>query len=199
VRLQAGRLSLELEPLSVETIVKQAEEIFRPLAEKRHLRFEAADDGGTVRADTTRVSQVVGNLIGNAIKFTPENGSVMLRATCVDKQVEFRVTDDGPGIPPDSVPHLFDSFWQARLSDRRGVGLGLTIAKGIVEAHGGRIWVESAIGAGSTFHFTLPTVALIEWVRHDKRSRAHGAGIPSGDAPRYRSRSRHRRDDHRRA
>ena len=162
VRLQAGRLSLELEPLSVETIVKQAEEIFRPLAEKRHLRFEAADDGGTVRADPTRVSQVVGNLIGNAIKFTPENGSVMLRATCVDKQVEFRVTDDGPGIPPDSVPHLFDSFWQARLSDRRGVGLGLTIAKGIVEAHGGRIWVESAIGAGSTFHFTLPTVSLVE-------------------------------------
>jgi signal transduction histidine kinase len=162
VRLQAGRLSLELEPISVETIVKQAEEIFRPLAEKRHLRFEAGDDGGTVRADPTRVSQVVGNLIGNAIKFTPENGSVRLRATCVDKQVEFRVTDDGPGIAPDSLPHLFDSFWQARVSDRRGVGLGLTIAKGIVEAHGGRIWVESAIGAGSTFHFTLPTVSLIE-------------------------------------
>jgi signal transduction histidine kinase len=162
VRLQAGRLSLELEPISVETIVKQADEIFRPLAEKRHLRFEAAGDGGTVRADLTRVSQVVGNLIGNAIKFTPENGSVRLRATCDDKLVEFRVTDDGPGIAVDSMPHLFDSFWQARLSDRRGVGLGLTIAKGIVEAHGGRIWVESAIGAGSTFHFTLPTVALVE-------------------------------------
>lgn len=159
VRLQAGRLSLDLEPVSVGTIVKQAEEIFRPLAEKRHLRFEAEDDGGTVRADPTRIAQVVGNLIGNALKFTPENGSVRLRATCIDEQVEFRVTDDGPGIPPDSMPHLFDSFWQARLSDRRGVGLGLTIAKGIVEAHGGRIWVESAIGAGSTFHFTLPTEA----------------------------------------
>jgi signal transduction histidine kinase len=157
VRLQAGRLSLDIEAVSVETIVRQADEIFRPLAEKRHLRFEAAGDVGTVRADLSRVSQVVGNLIGNAIKFTPENGSVRLRATCDDKQVEFQVTDDGPGISSDSVPHLFDSFWQARLSDRRGVGLGLTIAKGIVEAHGGRMWVESAIGAGSTFHFTLPT------------------------------------------
>jgi signal transduction histidine kinase len=157
VRLQAGRLSLDIEAVSVETIVRQADEIFRPLAEKRHLRFEAAGDAGTVRADLTRVSQVVGNLIGNAIKFTPENGSVRLRATCDDKQAEFQVIDDGPGISSDSVPHLFDSFWQARLSDRRGVGLGLTIAKGIVEAHGGRMWVESTVGAGSTFHFTLPT------------------------------------------
>jgi signal transduction histidine kinase len=157
VRLQAGRLTLEVETVSVGAIMKQAEETFRPLAEKRHLRFEsAAEDGANVRADPSRVAQVVGNLIGNAIKFTPENGSVRLSATRGETQVEFRVIDNGPGIPADSVPHLFDSFWQARLTDRRGVGLGLTIAKGIVEAHGGRMWVESSLGEGSTFHFTLP-------------------------------------------
>lgn len=160
VRLQAGRLSLDIEIVGVDTIFRQAEETFRPLAEKRQLRFEtAADDGAAVRADPTRVSQVVGNLIGNAIKFTPERGRVRLRALREDSQVEFQVIDDGPGIPADSMPHLFDSFWQARLSDRRGVGLGLTIAKGIVEAHGGRMWVESTVGTGSTFHFTLPAAA----------------------------------------
>jgi signal transduction histidine kinase len=158
VRLQAGRLSLDVETVSVEAIIRQAEETFRPLAEKRHIRFDAAADNcATVHADPTRVSQVVGNLIGNAIKFTPEHGSVRLRATRDDKEVEFQVIDDGPGIPADSMPHLFDSFWQARLSDRRGVGLGLAIAKGIVEAHGGRMWAESSVGVGSTFHFTLPT------------------------------------------
>jgi signal transduction histidine kinase len=160
VRLQAGRLSLDIEIVGVDTIFRQAEETFRPLAEKRQLRFDtAADDGAAVRADPTRVSQIVGNLIGNAIKFTPEHGSVRVRALREDTQVEFQVIDDGPGIPADSMPHLFDSFWQARLSDRRGVGLGLTIAKGIVEAHGGRMWVESTVGTGSTFHFTLPAAA----------------------------------------
>jgi signal transduction histidine kinase len=161
VRLQAGRLSLDIEIVAVETILRQAEETFRPLAEKRQLRFDtASENGAAVRADPTRVAQIVGNLIGNAIKFTPEHGWVRLRVTREDTQVEFQVIDDGPGIPAESVPHLFDSFWQARLSDRRGVGLGLTIAKGIVEAHGGRMWVESTIGAGSTFHFTLPAAAI---------------------------------------
>jgi signal transduction histidine kinase len=161
VRLQAGRLSLELEIVAVETIFRQAEETFRPLAEKRMLRFDAdSDNGAAVRADPTRVAQIVGNLIGNAIKFTPEHGWVRLRALREDTQVEFQVIDDGPGIPADSMPHLFDSFWQARLSDRRGVGLGLAIAKGFVEAHGGRMWVESTVGTGSTFHFTLPAAAI---------------------------------------
>jgi signal transduction histidine kinase len=110
-----------------------------------------------VRADPARVSQIVGNLVGNAIKFTPEMGSVKLRATPVDKNVVFEVVDDGPGIPPDNMSHLFDNFWQARTNDRRGVGLGLAIAKGLVEAHGGKIWVESKVDHGSTFSFSLPT------------------------------------------
>ena len=158
VRLQAGRLSLDVEEVSVDAIMKQAEETYRPLAQRRHLHFEtAAQDGAMVRADPARVSQIVGNLIGNAIKFSREDGSVKLRATAEDKQVVFQVVDDGPGIPPDNMSHLFDNFWQARKNDRRGVGLGLAIVKELVEAHGGKIWVESQVDHGSTFSFSLPS------------------------------------------
>jgi signal transduction histidine kinase len=90
------------------------------------------------------------------VKFVPEHGRVSLRAVRDGSQVLFQVEDSGPGIPPANVDHLFDKFWQARKGDTRGVGLGLTIAKGLVEAQGGRIWVTSKVGAGSTFSFTLP-------------------------------------------
>jgi signal transduction histidine kinase len=161
VRLQAGRLSLDLEEVSVDAIIKDAEENFRPLAERRHVHFETTPHGDVaVRADRTRVSQIVGNLIGNALKFTPEQGSVKLRATPEEKHVVFQVVDDGPGIPPDNMSHLFDNFWQARQSDRRGVGLGLAIVKELVEAQGGKIWVESQVDHGSTFSFSLPAASM---------------------------------------
>ncbi len=157
VRLQAGKLSLDVKEVSVDTIIKQVEETFRPLAERRHVKLEVTrEESGVVRADPTRVSQIVGNLIGNAIKFTPEDGTIKLRAKPEDKQVVFEVADDGPGISADSIPHLFDSFWQARKDDRRGVGLGLAIVKELVEAHGGKIWVESKPDHGSKFSFSLP-------------------------------------------
>jgi signal transduction histidine kinase len=159
VRLQAGRLSLSVEDVSVGEIIKRADQTFRPLAERRRVRLETAgEDGATVRADPTRVSQIVGNLLGNAIKFTPEQGSVKLLAMPKEREILFQVTDDGPGIPADSVTHIFDNFWQARKNDRRGVGLGLAIAKTLVEAQGGKIWVESSVDHGSTFSFSLPAV-----------------------------------------
>ncbi|MGH7602903.1 MAG: sensor histidine kinase [Gemmatimonadaceae bacterium] len=159
VRLQAGKLSLSVEEVSVDSIIRQADETFRPLAERRHVTLETViANGATVRADPTRVSQIVGNLMGNAIKFTPEKGTIRLRASPEEKQVVFQVTDDGPGIAPDNMTHLFDNFWQARKDDRRGVGLGLAIVKELVEAHGGKIWVESKIDQGSTFSFSLPAV-----------------------------------------
>jgi signal transduction histidine kinase len=161
VRLQSGRLSLDVEDVSVDKIIRQADETFRPLAERRRVHFETAgQDGITVRADPTRVSQIVGNLLGNAIKFTPERGSVKLVTATKDTEVLFHVTDDGPGIPADNMSHIFDNFWQARKSDRRGVGLGLAIAKTLVEAQGGKIWVESKIDQGSTFSFSLPAVSV---------------------------------------
>jgi signal transduction histidine kinase len=161
VRLQSGRLSLTVEDVSVDEIIRLADETFRPVAERRRVHFvTAGHDGITVRADPTRVSQIVGNLVGNAIKFTPEKGSVKLVATPRDTEVLFQVTDDGPGIPADNVGHIFDNFWQARKNDRRGVGLGLAIAKTLVEAQGGKIWVESNVDHGSTFSFSLPAVSV---------------------------------------
>jgi signal transduction histidine kinase len=103
-----------------------------------------------------RVQQVLGNLIGNALKFTPTDGRITLEAHAEKERATIRVSDTGPGIPAEQLPRLFETFWQERRSDRRGIGLGLGIAKGIVEAHGGAIQVESTPGQGSTFSFTLP-------------------------------------------
>ncbi len=159
VHIESGKFLLALEDVEVCSILRQAEETFRPIAERRSIKLTASSPGGEiwVRADPLRVSQVLANLIGNALKFTPENGSVTYSAAVSGADVEFRVTDTGPGISPEQREHLFEQFWQARKNDTRGVGLGLTIAKGIIDAHGGRIWCESTVGGGSTFSFTLPT------------------------------------------
>ena len=158
VRLQAGKFTLDLEDVGVVMIFNQAEETFRPVADKRRVQLETIppEDGIAVRADPLRVSQIVGNIVGNAIKFTPEHGSVTMRSVADGNHVAIHVTDTGPGIAAADMEHLFDNFWQARRNDHRGVGLGLAIAKGVVEAHGGKIWCESAPGRGSTFSFTLP-------------------------------------------
>jgi signal transduction histidine kinase len=157
VRIHAGKFKLDLEEVEVVTIFHQAEETFRPIAEMRGICLNAIppDDGVAVRADPFRVSQIVGNIVGNAIKFTPEHGNVTIRAAANGNHVAIHVTDTGPGIAPTDIDHLFDDFWQAR-NDYRGIGLGLAIAKGVVEAHGGRIWCDSTPGRGSTFSFTLP-------------------------------------------
>jgi signal transduction histidine kinase len=99
---------------------------------------------------------VLSNLVGNAIKFTPERGGINVRAEAVDTEIRVTVSDTGPGIPSDQLANVFDRYWQARRSDQEGSGLGLFIAKGIVEAHGGKIWTEARAGAGATFIFILP-------------------------------------------
>jgi signal transduction histidine kinase len=99
---------------------------------------------------------VLSNLVGNAIKFTPERGSISVRAETVDAEIRVTVSDTGPGIPSDQLANVFDRYWQARRSDQEGSGLGLFIAKGIVEAHGGKIWTETHAGTGATFIFILP-------------------------------------------
>src|SRR5213075_533577 len=113
------------------------------------LEITPPDNGVAVRADPFRVSQIVGNIVGNAIKFTPEQGTVMIRSAANGNHVTFDIIDSGPGISAGDIAHLFDNFWQAR-NDHRGVGLGLAIARGVVEAHGGKIWCDSTPGRGST-------------------------------------------------
>jgi signal transduction histidine kinase len=158
VRLQAGRLSLNIEDVLIADVTQQSEDTFRPLADaqKIGLRAEWPNDRTAVRADPLRLSQVLGNLIGNALKFTPAGGTVTLRVQREKQYVLFRVEDTGQGIAPDQVGRVFQDFWQARKGDGRGIGLGLAIAKALVEAQGGTIAVESALGKGTTFSFTLP-------------------------------------------
>jgi signal transduction histidine kinase len=115
------------------------------------------DDLPEVNADPARMTQVVSNLVGNALKFTPEGGRVSLEGTLDGNYVLFAVRDTGVGIPPDELPHVFDRFWQSRRTNRSGAGLGLALARGIVLGHGGRIWIESTPEVETAVRFTLPT------------------------------------------
>ncbi|HEY8853272.1 MAG TPA: ATP-binding protein, partial [Gemmatimonadaceae bacterium] len=159
-RMESGHLTIDVKAESPDVLVNDTIEMLRPLASGRSIAMEArvADDLPAVLADAARIQQVLSNLVGNAVKFTPREGRITVAADRHDAEVRFAVIDTGPGIPPEQVPHIFGRFWQARSSDQRGIGLGLAIAKGIVEAHNGRIWVESQVGLGSTFYFTLPSV-----------------------------------------
>jgi signal transduction histidine kinase len=145
----------------VGRLVEEALELARPFAAAKGQTFSAAAiDGVTVICDKERVLEVLSNLIGNAIKFTKEGGTIKLRARVGSREAVLSVQDTGIGISPAQRRHIFERYWHAECGAGGGTGLGLFIAKGIVEAHGGRMWVESGLGAGSTFSFTLP-------VRHE--------------------------------
>ena len=155
-------LAIEPRPVSVERLFGDTFEMLGPAAAAAAISLDMQVERGLRRvwADEPRIVQVLSNLVGNAVKFTPKGGHVLVTAEAYGTEILFAVTDTGPGIPPEHIPHLFDRFWQAR-ADRRGIGLGLPIAKGIVEAHGGRIWAESEVGRGSRFAFTLPRATNI--------------------------------------
>src|SRR5258708_30713075 len=124
--------------------MKEAAEVLRRIAAASKLNLDGAfaSDTPKVTADPPRIQQVLSNLVGNAIKFTPAGGKIILRASRGEKEARFVVVDTGPGIAPDALPHIFGRLWQGNRADRRGIGLGLTIAKGIGETHRGKIWVE---------------------------------------------------------
>lgn len=156
--IEGGSVSIEPRAEPVEPLVREACSLLDHAAEERSVAVscEFGDGLPRIRADRDRVLQVFGNLIGNALKFTPAGGQIVVRAEPADDSVRFSIADTGSGIDPDDLPHVFDRFWQAQRSRTGGAGLGLAIARGIVAAHGGQMWVESEGGRGSTFHFTLP-------------------------------------------
>jgi signal transduction histidine kinase len=162
VRLRSCSLGLELREMDVGWMLRTAGEGHRALAERSGiaLSVELPNLPLCVRGDEERVVQALGNLLGNALKFTRPGGTVSLSASSSATEVTFRVSDTGTGIPECEMNRLFERFWQSRKGDRKGVGLGLAIVKGIIDAHGGRLWVESAVGVGSTFAFTLPGCSL---------------------------------------
>jgi signal transduction histidine kinase len=159
-RIEAGQLALDRRDHDAVAFVTQALEAMRPIAEQKSQTLACETSGESIRVvcDLERVFQVLSNLIGNALNFTGPGGHVLLKVAITDTyEARFSLKDNGPGIPPDQLPHIFKRYWQAANHARRkGIGLGLSIAQGIIVAHGGRIWVESEVGAGTTFHFTLP-------------------------------------------
>ena len=156
--IHEGRLVLDRRPIRAEGLLRDVAEDQRPLAEVRRidLRAEAAPGLCAICCDPPRITRVFENLIGNAIKFSPPGSAVVMRAMPATGHVCFSVSDTGPGISPLDLPRVFDPFWQADDGRRHGTGLGLAIAKEIIEAHGGSIGVDSELGQGSTFFFTLP-------------------------------------------
>ena len=157
--IEAGRLRVERQPAALGPIVATAVGMVSGEVEQRSitLQLDLPPDLNAVPVDASRIVQVITNLLGNAIKFTDAGGTVTVRAANGPTSVVVSVEDTGIGIEPESLTRIFDRFWQARPTPRRGSGLGLAIARGIIEAHGGRIWVESEMGRGSVFSFTLPT------------------------------------------
>jgi signal transduction histidine kinase len=157
-RLEAGTLTLERRPCDVASAVRATFETFTSQAKERGITLElqTAPEDVMASCDRGRLTQMVGKLLGNALKFTPRGGTVVVRVTAPGPDALVSVTDDGRGIPPEVLPTVFDRAANARRSPRDGPGLGLAIVRGLAELHGGRVAVESNLGQGSTFTIALP-------------------------------------------
>ncbi len=157
-KLDSGTFAVDPQPELVGEIIDEAIALARPEAEERSIELWSTVDTDVTEAfvDRVRLLQLLGNLVANGLKFTPPGQHVGIHAHRAGEQVVLAVTDTGPGIPPEQLPHLFDRFWQGARAGSADAGLGLSIAKGIAEAHGGSIRVESQPGRGATFLVTLP-------------------------------------------
>jgi signal transduction histidine kinase len=160
-KVEAGRLELELERFHLPTALDNALTLVRERASRHGITLTqtVAEEVGDIVADQRKVKQILLNLLSNAVKFTPEGGRVGVTATVAEDSITIAVSDTGIGIAPEDQPTIFEEFRQVGRDDARkqeGTGLGLTLAKKFVELHGGRIWVQSQVGQGSTFTFTLP-------------------------------------------
>ena len=163
-RMDSGLLQLQLETASLKDLISDTLEAMSAQAQARSLKLEGTVDAELphVTMDTHRVQRVPYNLVQNSIRHTPQDGTIQIRAKDAGDAVQVEVVDTGEGIPAQAMPRIFEQSYrvdQARSRDSGGAGLGLSIARSIVEAHGGRIWAESLAGEGSTFTFTLPKAA----------------------------------------
>jgi signal transduction histidine kinase len=178
--IEAGRLSIAPRKLRVEDLFRDASEMLEGVAREKSITVTVnrPADLPPVRGDEARVLQVFSNRVGNAVKFTPPGGVITLSAARADDKIQCAVTDTGPGIPPEDLPRIFGKFWQSKRGDHRGVGLGLAIARGIVEAHGGTIGVRSEVGRGSVFSFSLPVWSDADRVESARKTAANTTRDP---------------------
>ncbi len=157
--IDSGRLRIDKREVDAEAIVADVVEAYAPLCVEKGLSITGKAPALQMPCDRNRVQQVLGNLVANAIKFTPRGGTVTIEAASSGDSVRFSVADTGMGISKEACEHVFERYWRGKERDyTKGVGLGLFIAKGIIDCHGGKIGVESAVGRGSTFSFTVPLV-----------------------------------------
>ncbi len=157
-RLQAGGISLNMVDVSLPKLAERMAEKFRTQAEQHTIVVDFEPDFPIVLADEDRLAQVFSNLISNAIKYSPHGGEIRIEGQARPRQVVVCVTDQGPGIAPNDVPHIFDRFYRSDQAARttKGAGLGLYLSRAVVEAHGGRIWVDPKTGEGARICFSLP-------------------------------------------
>lgn len=158
-RMEAGRQAYNFEVLNLVPLLRKALAVFTAEEDDHAWRLEIPDTLPPVYADADRIHQVLANLLSNAVKFSPNGGQISVGIRQEETEVVVRVADQGMGVPPEVIPHLFDKFFRADNKETRrigGTGLGLALVKEIVEAHGGRVWAESTLGKGSTFFFALP-------------------------------------------
>jgi light-regulated signal transduction histidine kinase (bacteriophytochrome) len=157
-KIEAGTMQLDLQPENANELVHEVVEFSLPIASEKGVELveKHAARNCLAYCERDRILQVLSNLVGNALKFTPEGGKVTVAIKKGEGETVFKISDTGRGIPQKDLANIFDRFWQAKQTNRLGTGLGLSIAKGIVEKHGGRIWVESKEGKGSNFYFSLP-------------------------------------------
>jgi signal transduction histidine kinase len=166
-RMQVGRQIYQLTPTDLAAVLRDMVSLFAPESASHRIRVEVLDALPAIRADAERLRQVLANLLSNAIKFSPDGGEVTVGARAQGAQVLVWVADHGLGIPPEAVPRLFSKFYRVEHHETRhigGTGLGLALVKEIVEAHNGLVWVESVVGQGSTFFFTVPIALSVPHV-----------------------------------
>jgi len=163
-KIEAGRMELAIESLSVDTVFGEVLSAMQPLADTKSQSMSKNTEAGlAVHADSTRFKQVLMNLLGNAIKFTPNGGRIEVAARSVEGKVRVEVRDNGPGIPPEEQQRIFEAFYRLRESGKKteGTGLGLAITHRLVELHGGELSLESQVGQGSCFYFCLPAAVTV--------------------------------------